>query len=170
MKTIITELIQQSKFTRAVVCYFINNDQVLLIHRKKVTDGLGQDTVSGIGGKIGDIPEFENETPEQALVRECQEEIGLTPTQFRNQGRVRFIWETKPNWNMDIDVFVVTEWMGEPTETEVAKPVWHPINKLPLDLMWDDNQYWVPEVLAKEPIDAIYLYGPDHKVIGERRF
>lgn len=157
------------KFVKAVVCFPVYDEKVLLMHRKKTSDGLGQDLVSGIGGKVGDIPGLESETDQEALVRECEEEIGIKPTRYAIAGRVRFIWETKPNWNMDVTVFIVTEWENEPQETAVAKPVWHQIANLPESQMWEDNRHWVPKVLARENVDAVFYYGKN-KTIEEIEF
>ncbi|MEJ0073651.1 MAG: NUDIX domain-containing protein [Candidatus Saccharibacteria bacterium] len=50
------------------------NDEVLLAMKKR---GFGAGRWNGVGGKLDP-----GETVEQALVRECQEEIGVTPTEY----------------------------------------------------------------------------------------
>ena len=148
----------------AVVCFPVKDDDVLLMHRVKTSDGLGQDLVSGIGGKVGDQEAFKNETHDEALLREVKEEIGITPTMYRKVGRVRFIWATKPTWNMDVTIYIVDWWSGDPVESEVAKPIWHKVSELPKEKMWEDNLYWVPKILAGEIVDAVFLYGEDKKL------
>lgn len=166
----ISKILQASpELIPAVVCFPVRGEDVLLIHRVKTSDGLGQDLVSGIGGKVGDDEAFKNETHDEALIREVWEEIGIKPTKYQKVGRVRFLWETKPKWNMDVVIYIVDEWEGEPIETEVAKPVWHKIANLPKENMWEDNLHWVPKVLSGEKVDAVFLYGPD-KTIIETRF
>lgn len=152
----------------AVVCFPVKGEDVLLMHRIKTSGGLGQDLVSGIGGKVGDEEDFKNETPEEALIREVQEEIGITPVTYRQVGRVRFLWETKPNWNMNVLIYIVDSWEGNPVETEVAKPVWHKICDLPTENMWEDNLHWVPQILAGEQVDGVFLYGADKKLAEYR--
>lgn len=142
----------------AVVCFPIKGNEVLLMHRIKTSSGLGQDLVSGIGGKVGDLAEFANETHEEALLREVEEEVGIVPTNYRNMGRVRFLWAAKPKWNMDVQIFIVEAWTGEPINTDVAQPVWHKVKNLPKENMWEDNLHWVPKVLAGANIDAVFLY------------
>ena len=150
----------------AVVSFPIRGDEVLLIHRVKVSEGLGLNLISGVGGKVGgDIPKFATESAEAALEREVFEEIEIKPTKFRHVGRVRFIWIAKPKWSMDVRIYIVDEWEGSPTETAVAKPVWHKIDNLPVEQMWEDNRYWVHKVLAGERIDAVFLYGENGKLI-----
>ena len=62
-------------FARAVVCYLLRGDEVLLGLRKLVSFGLGKNLVAEIGGKVGDIPENQGESDEEALTREVKEKI-----------------------------------------------------------------------------------------------
>lgn len=76
------------------LCY-IHNDrgQTLLLHRVKKENDLNKDKWIGVGGKFED-----KESPEECLVREVQEETGLTLTAYRYRGVVTFvsdIWETE---------------------------------------------------------------------------
>lgn len=152
-------------FIPAVVCYFLKDGKVLLGLRKKVSLGLGEGIVAGIGGKIGDLEEFKDETAEEALLREVKEEVCVTVTGFRNMGRVRFINVNKPKWNMDVVVYVVDDWEGEPKETEAMKPLWFDANSLPKERMWKDNLYWVPKVLAGEVVDVVFLFGENGEML-----
>jgi len=56
---------------RATLMFIVRDGQVLLID--KLT-GIGQGKVNGPGGKIDP-----NETAEEAIIRECQEELHITP-------------------------------------------------------------------------------------------
>jgi 8-oxo-dGTP diphosphatase len=154
-----------SAFVPAVVCYFKKGDKVLLGIRKRVSLGLGKNLIAGIGGKVGDKPEYQDETLEEALAREVMEEISVRIVGFRRVGRVRFIWPDKPKWQQEVIVFIVDNWEGEPQETEAMKPMWFSITSLPVSRMWDDNAYWVPKVLAGEHVNATFLYGKEGKVI-----
>lgn len=151
-------------YTSAVVCYLKQNDEVLLGLRKKVSLGLGENLIAGIGGKVGDNPEIKDETFSEALIRECREEIGIKITSFEEMGKVRFIFPHKPKWNQVVKVYVVSKWEGIPQETEAIKPLWYKIDELPKEQMWDDNSYWVPKVLSGEKINIVFLYGEDNKV------
>jgi 8-oxo-dGTP diphosphatase len=155
---------------KSVVCYAVKENKVLLGLRKRVSFGLGDQLLAGIGGKYE-----AGETTEQAFMREWIEEVGTDsegnvvcePVSWRNHGKVTFIFPHQPEWSMEVDIFVVTEWKGEPVETKPVKPEWHDINDLPVSQMWEDNPRWVPHVLAGKRIEAAYLYGPDDKIIEE---
>lgn len=152
-------------FVPAVVCYLKKGDKVLLGLRKEVSLKLGENKIGGIGGKVGDHPEYQNETPEEALAREVLEEIKVRIKIVKKMGRVRFIYVDKPKWQQDVSVYVVEEWEGEPQETVAIQPLWFDTEALPTDRMWYDNSYWVPRVLAGEQVDAIFLLDDDGKVL-----
>lgn len=164
MNKTLKEKIDSAEFVPAVVCYLVRGSEVLLIRRKKVSLGLGENLIAGIGGKVGDSEETKQETAEEALLREVQEEIGVTPLVYKKMGFVRFFWEGRPGWNMCVKAFIVEGWDGEPQETESAEPIWFAKDKLPLDLMWEDNRHWVPKVLSGDLVDAVFIYGEDKKL------
>ena len=70
---------------QAVICYIKDEEkkQVLLIHKKT---GLGKGKVNAPGGRIE-----AGEMPIEATVRECQEEVGLTPLEPKLVGELFFI-------------------------------------------------------------------------------
>jgi len=164
MKQIAAYLSSEITFVPAVVGYLKRGDQVVLGLRKKVSFGLGENLIAGIGGKVGDSSDIEDETHEEALAREVSEEIDVKVIKYRKMGRVRFLFPHKPKWNQDVLIYVIDEWEGEPRETAVIKPIWFGIADLPTSQMWDDNAYWVPKILHGEQIDAVFLYADDNKV------
>lgn len=142
--------------TKAVVAFLIDGDNVLLGLRKKVSNGLGELLISGIGGKLDP-----GETNEDALIREIEEEIEVEILEFEDYGRIQFFWPNKPKWNQDVRIYIVTKWDGIPVETEPIKPMWYKRDELPYKEMWVDNEYWLPLVLSGDKIDAVFLYEGD---------
>ena len=67
---------------RATILFLIRDNQILLAMKKR---GFGAGRFNGVGGK----PEGD-ETIEQTAIRECQEEICVTPTKFNEVGRINF--------------------------------------------------------------------------------
>lgn len=125
--------------------FLVKDDQILLAMKKR---GFGSDRYNGIGGKIEP-----GETVEQALVRECQEEINVTPTKFHKVAEHDFTQtENDDPWRMYVHAYIATEWKGEPEETEEMAPEWFNISDIPYDRMWQDDVYWLPMVLEGKKI------------------
>jgi len=148
-----------------VVGYYLKGDQVLLGLRKETEWGIGKDLLAGIGGKVGDLPGLEDETEDEAFIRESQEEINVTPLKFRGIGYATFLFPAKPKWNQRVRIYLVDAWEGEPTETESIRPEWHDINQLPFDQMWDDAHYYLAQALAGKAIDATFTYSGDNRTV-----
>ncbi|HMB24137.1 MAG: 8-oxo-dGTP diphosphatase [Chloroflexota bacterium] len=168
----IDEFLNSVTFTRAVVGFLRDGDRICLGVRKKVSSGLGENLIAGIGGKVGDSPEIQNETLDSAMDREANEEIGIRVLEKQEMGRVRFIFTHKPldsKWNQDVTIYSITKWEGTPSETESIQPVWFDLDDLPWQRMWADNEYWLSRVLAGQRVDAVFLYSDDNKV-AEYRF
>lgn len=127
-------------------------NQILLAMKKR---GLGQGRFNGVGGKIEP-----GETVEQATIRECQEEIEVTPTEFHQVARLDFLMDSDSAepWKLDGHVFIATQWQGEPTETEEMAPEWFKLSDIPYDHMWSDDIYWLPQVLEGKLIKASFVF------------
>ncbi len=153
------EYLKNIDFKLSTVGFVVQDDMVLLGLRKKVSDGLGHNLISGIGGKV-EI----GETDEQGLIREFQEEVGIIPIRFKSFGRVKFIFPNKPKWCHSVAIFVIEEWEGNSIETDEIKPLWCNRDEIPYEKMWEDNSIWVPKILKGEQYNGIILYGEDGKI------
>lgn len=154
--------------TPMVVGYLLRDGEVLLGLRKQTAWKMGKYLISGIGGKVGDLPGLEHETPDEALIREFQEEIGVTPTNYHRVGQVTFLFPSKPKWNQRVDVYMVEEWEGQPIETEAIRPAWYSVDHLPLNQMWNDARYYLPQLLEGRVIEATFTYGDDNKIVATK--
>jgi 8-oxo-dGTP diphosphatase len=171
MKTI-DEFLALVTFTPAVVGYLQDGSRVCLGIRKKVSSGLGENLIAGVGGKVGDSLEIQNETPDRAMDRETREEIGVKVLEKQEMGRVRFMFSHKPPdspWNQEVTIYSITKWEGTPSETESIQPMWFDIGALPWERMWADNEHWLPKVLSGQQVNAVFLFGGDNE-IAEYRF
>ena len=63
-------------------------------------------------------------------------------------------------------VFAVTNFKGEPTETEEMRPKWFDQANMPYTNMWGDDPYWMPLVLAGKSVRAQFHFDdPDTQTI-----
>ena len=77
-----------SKFPmrNTTLCYLEQDDAYLMLHRVTKKNDLNHDKWIGVGGKFEPF-----ESPEDCLLREVQEETGLTLTSYRCRGVVTFL-------------------------------------------------------------------------------
>jgi mutator protein MutT len=133
-------------------------DELLLAMKKR---GFGAGRYNGVGGKVDP-----GETIEQALVRECQEEIDVTPIYYRKVAEHDFIQEQgETPWRMYVHAYVCDKWEGEPVETEEMAPKWFTIDNIPYDTMWQDDKFWLPQVLAGETITGHFTFDEDDNLL-----
>lgn len=145
---------------RATVCLLLRPGEVLLGF-KKVRFGAGK--YAGIGGGVE-----MGETPEAAAVRELAEEIGVTveAAQLQPGGVVTFLFPARPAWNQTVHIYTLTQWRGEPGESEEVRPGWFPASALPLERMWADAAHWLPQVLAGQKVRLECVYAEDGQTLS----
>ena len=130
------------KILQTTLLYLFSKKQILLAMKKR---GFGVGKYNGIGGKL----EL-GETVEQAMIRETQEEIGVTPTNYQKHGVLQFDVYLKGEHVLeDVHIFTATEFDGEPRETEEMRPAWFALDKIPYDKMFQTDKIWLPLVLEK---------------------
>lgn len=129
--------------------FVVEDSRVLLIRKKR---GLGAGNINGPGGKLDP-----GETPEQCAIRETQEELCITPTQVRYGGELFFHAEDKMP-NIHGYVYVATGYRGTPTETDEAIPIWTQLDDIPFEEMWQDDRFWLPQVLAGQSVKGWFSF------------
>lgn len=139
------------KLRTCTLLFLLRGDEILLAMKKR---GMGVGLWNGVGGKLET-----GETIEAAMIRECQEEIKVTPTAYQKVAELEFLMDsdTKP-WRFDGQVYVATEWQGEPAETEEMAPKWFKLADIPYNQMWQDDSLWLPQVLDGKLIKAGFSF------------
>lgn len=139
---------------------FLRKDGRILLAMKKRGFGVGK--WNGTGGKVE--PE---ETIHDAAIRECQEEIGVTPRNIIKVGELRFYMSHNPLFGHHAHIFIATSWDGEPHETEEMQPAWFLEDEIPYDTMWPDDIQWLPMVLAGKRFHGSFTLGSDDAIVSQ---
>ena len=134
-------------------------DEVLLALKKR---GFGEGRWNGVGGKVEP-----GETVEAAMIRETEEEIHVTPTQYEKVGDIRFdeYFKGIPTL-MHVHIFIATAWTGEPKESEEMQPRWFDLGDVPFSNMWADDPFWLPQVLAGKKISADFKLDANDAIVS----
>lgn len=135
----------------ATLVFVIRDGRILLIDKKT---GLGKGKVNGPGGKVE-----KGESPEACAVRECQEELGITVSALQYCGQHRF--QFVDGYSIHVWVYKTGQFDGVPTETPEARPLWVDLDKIPYELMWEDDEIWVPMMLRGERFNGRWIFDGD---------
>lgn len=132
----------------ATLCFIVRDGEILLIDKKT---GHGGGKVNGPGGKIDP-----GETPRECAIRECEEELHITPLDPVKVGELRFAMSDYPD--ILCHVFRASAFDGTPTATREAVPRWTAVDAVPYDLMWADDAVWLPHVIADTRFTARFAF------------
>lgn len=118
---------------------------------------------NGFGGKIEP-----GESPIAAAIRELYEEVSIrVETQdLAPVAYLDFVFPARPEWDQIVHVFLARRWEGEPIESVEMRPHWFAIDKLPTAQMWQDDQHWLPLVLAGKKVKAKFVFAADDESIA----
>jgi len=142
---------------QTTLCLIVRGDEILLAMKKR---GFGANKWNGYGGKPKD-----GENLQTAAIRETEEEIGVRISKLMHLGRMEFYFEGNPDWNQEVNVFRVEEWVGEPTETEEMRPRWFLQSEIPFDQMWLEDRHWMPLFLQSKKFEGEFYYNKDGTAI-----
>lgn len=131
--------------------FIVRGDEILLIEKKR---GLGAGKINGPGGKIDP-----GETPLEAVIRETQEELLVTPIDPIKLGELHFHMSDVPH--IICHVYRADAFTGTPTETDEAVPVWTRHSEIPYDRMWEDDRHWLPFLLENRTFDGKFSFRGD---------
>lgn len=132
----------------ATLMFIVRGGEVLLIEKKR---GHGAGKINAPGGKIDP-----GETPEQAAIRETQEELHVTPLAPRKIGELWFEMSDYPS--LQCHVFRADDFSGTPTETDEAVPLWSKHEDVPYDRMWEDDLHWLPLLLENQTFHGRFRF------------
>ena len=102
------------------------------------------------------------ETPEQAAVRECRDELHIEVSNLEYCGEHRF--QFVDGYSIHVWVYRTRVFTGVPTETPEAEPLWTQIDNIPYDLMWEDDRHWLPMLIRGEKFQTRWIFDGDRMV------
>lgn len=119
------------------LCYIQQNGCYLMLHRVKKQQDPNQGKWIGVGGKFE-----EGETPEECLLREVQEETGLTLTRYQLRGIVTFVSD---EWGTEyMHLFTADEFSGKLADTcNEGELKWVPIDTIPSLSLWQGDRIFL---------------------------
>lgn len=136
-----------------------DGNRILLGMKKR---GFGAGRWNGFGGKVE-----EGESIPDSAFRETLEEAGITITDMEKAGIHEFEFENKPGDFLEVHVFRVLTFTGEPTETEEMRPEWFRVDQIPYEEMWPDDRHWLPYFLAGKKFRTKFLFGVGDVVLKQ---
>lgn len=136
----------------ATLMYLVRDEKVLLIEKLK---GHGAGKVNAPGGHIE-----VGETPEECAIREVFEEVGVVVRSADLVATLRF-HDTAKDFKMLGYALLANIFVGNPISTDEAIPFWADIHSIPFDRMWEDDELWVPRILAGERLECEFVFQND---------
>jgi 8-oxo-dGTP diphosphatase len=141
----------------ATLCFVRDEERILMIRKKR---GLGAGKINGVGGRIE-----RGELPLACILREAQEELGITLIDPIKRGELHF--QFLDGYSLFCTVFVASRFDGTPIETEEAVPLWFDIRQLPFHEMWEDDQLWLRRALDGHFFRGFFVFDAE-KMMSHR--
>lgn len=142
----------------ATLVFCVSENGILLGMKKR---GFAQGKWNGAGGKV----ESKDKTVEEAAIREISEEFGITPISIQKAAVINFFFPDIPEWGQQVHIFLSNQWEGSPEETDEMKPQWFKTDKIPFETMWEDDPFWLPQVLQGTLIKADFLFDKNQRMV-----
>ncbi|MBI3420970.1 MAG: 8-oxo-dGTP diphosphatase [Candidatus Sungbacteria bacterium] len=141
------------------LCLITQEGKILLGMKKR---GFGVGRWNGFGGKV--LP---GETIEAAVVRECQEEAGISPLGMSFRAKLLFHFEGSAE-DLEVHVFLAEAFEGEVRESQEMRPAWFACDAIPYGAMWPDDSYWLPQVLAGKKLVGTFWFKDTKTLLRHR--
>ncbi len=141
------------------LCIVRQPRRILLGMKKR---GFGAWRWNGFGGKVES-----GESIEEGAKRELLEEAGIQATSLEKVAVLEFRFFDKPGVVLEGNVFTISEFSGEPTESEEMKPQWFDERDLPTAHMWPGDIYWYPLLLTGKKFKGMILFGENDAVLEQ---
>ena len=129
-----------------------------MLHRKKNKNDLNQDKWIGVGGKF-----LDKESPEDCLLREVEEETGLTLTSWRYRGVVTFVSDRWPTEYMHL--FTADSWTGTLKDCDEGVLEWLPRDQLLKIPHWEGDEIFLSLLWRDAPFFSLKVCYQGDKLV-----
>lgn len=138
-------------------------ERILLGYKKT---GFGRGKWNGFGGKIQP-----DELVSSAALRELHEESGLSAGEkdLIWVGRLEFIFPASSELDHPVEIFLLKKWQNIPNETDEMCPKWFSIQEIPYDSMWEDDIFWLPQILRGEKISGKIVFDSNNEKVASHQ-
>ena len=132
------------------LCYIEQDGKYLMLHRTKKVNDENHDKWIGVGGKFE-----EGESPEECMLREVQEETGLTLTAWRYRGIVTFV---SNEWSGEyMHLFTADGYSGELKSCEEGELEWVEKERLYSLPIWEGDKIFLHLLDSGRPFFSLKL-------------
>ncbi|MGK9368762.1 NUDIX hydrolase [Melioribacter sp. Ez-97] len=136
----------------ATLCYVIDDNKILMMHRVKKENDMHEGKWNGLGGK------FEaGESPEECVVREVKEESGLTITSPKLKGFITFpLFDGKKDWY--VFVYTANKFKGDLINSPEGHLEWIPYEEFGNLNLWEGDKIFIPWLFQEKFFSAKFIY------------
>lgn len=144
---------------KQTLCHVLDGSRMLL---KRANRGVSFGKWNAPGGKMED-----EETPEQCVYREVEEETGLKVKDLFKHGILRFYTYGKDKIDVTVHLYSAKEFSGNLRASDAGEVKWFDMSDIPMNDMWDDDNYWLELMLNKRRFDADFYFDKASKKVVE---
>lgn len=141
-----------------VLAYIEKDDSFLMLLRNKRSNDINQNKWVGVGGHLED-----NETPEQALIREVKEETGLDVISYNKKGLVYFNCN---EYHEVMHLYVVNVAKGTLIECDEGTLKYIKKDELFTLPMWEGDKLFLKPLLEDKPYFELELNYLDDSLVS----
>ena len=142
---------------KTVLCYIEKDNSYLMLFRNKKKEDINKGKWIGIGGHLE-----QNETKEEALLREVKEETGLTLNSFIYRGEILFV---NNDFKEVMYLYTSSDYFGEIIECDEGELKWISFKDIPSLNLWEGDRIFLPKLINSESIINLELYYENDKLV-----
>lgn len=134
---------------KTIVCYLACDGKYLMLYRNKKKIDPNKDKWITVGGHTE-----ENETKEEACIREVYEETGFRLLDFKHLGQVLFTGD----FEQSMDIFVSHSFEGQMHECDEGELAWFTKDEILKLNMWEGDYLFINDVFNESSIELEICY------------